>query len=120
MRNNYDVFFYDLKDGTYPAKDFIDSQPTKMKSKLDKMVSLLREYGPDLRLPYSEFLEDGIFQIRASYGSDISRVLYFFVVGKRIVLTNGFVKKTQKTPYSEIAKAKRFRDEFLSRANQEG
>ena len=39
--------------------------------------------------------------------TNITRVLYFFVVDKKIVLTNGFVKKTQKTPRKEIERAKR-------------
>ena len=51
-------------------------------------------------------------------GSDISRVFYFFVIGKRIVLTNGFIKKTQKTPKSEIELAKKYRNEFLNREDK--
>lgn len=58
---------------------------------------------------------DGIFEIRTKFGSDITRVLYFFVIGRRIILTNGFVKKTQKTPASEIALAKQYRADYLSR-----
>ena len=50
---------------------------------------------------------------------NISRVLYFFVVGKKIVLTNGFIKKTQKTPRSEILKAKQYRADYLSRLENE-
>lgn len=55
------------------------------------------------------------FEIRTKFGSDITRVLYFFVIGRRIILTNGFVKKTQKTPASEIALAKQYRADYLSR-----
>ena len=58
---------------------------------------------------------DGIFEIRAKQGSDISRVLYFFVVGKKIILTNGFVKKSQKTPAGEIARAKKYRADYQGR-----
>ena len=50
--------------------------------------------------------------MRAKQGSDISRVLYFFVVGRRVILTNGFVKKTMKTPPREIERAKRYRADF--------
>lgn len=60
-------------------------------------------------MPYSDHLVDGIFEIRAKVGSDIARVLYFFVIGKKIVLTNGFIKKTQKTPKNEIELAKKYR-----------
>lgn len=53
--------------------------------------------------------------MRAKVGSDISRVLYFFFVGNKAILTNGFVKKTQKTPEAEKDKAKKYRAEYLSR-----
>lgn len=55
-------------------------------------------------MPFSRHLDDGIFELRTVQGSDITRVLYFFVAGGEIVLTHGFVKKTQKTPAREIEK----------------
>ncbi|MDR0859217.1 MAG: type II toxin-antitoxin system RelE/ParE family toxin, partial [Oscillospiraceae bacterium] len=48
-------------------------------------------------------------------GNNITRVLYFFFTGKHIVFTNGFIKKSQETPITEIERAKRYRDEFLNR-----
>ena len=57
--------------------------------------------GPLLREPYSKSLENGIFELRTKQGSDITRVLYFFIVGKKAVLTNGFIKKSKKTPKAE-------------------
>lgn len=66
-------------------------------------------------MPYSDHLVDRIFEIRAKVGSDIARVLYFFVIGKKIVLTNGFIKKAQKTPKNEIELAKKYRNDFLNR-----
>lgn len=52
---------------------------------------------------------------RIKSSSDISRILYFFFVGDKAVLTNGFVKKTQKTPRKEIEKAKTYRKDYLRR-----
>ncbi|MFR6598118.1 MAG: type II toxin-antitoxin system RelE/ParE family toxin, partial [Finegoldia magna] len=69
--------------------------------------------------PYSKHLEDGIFELRAKPGRDIKRVLYFFYFDKKVILTNGFVKKTQKTPKSEIQKAKKYRDDFMERTKNE-
>ena len=65
--------------------------------------------------PTDKFIGDGIFEIRAKQSSNITRVLYFFYIGKRIVLTNGFIKKTQKTPPEEIALAKKYRADYLER-----
>jgi len=45
-------------------------------------------------------------------------VLYFFFVGRKIILTNGFVKKTQKTPASEVETAKKYRAEYLARKEE--
>ena len=98
--------FYKTKDGSKPAREFILSQETKMKAKLFGLVDMLEQYGNQLREPYSKSLGDGIFEIRAKVGTDITRVLYFFYYEGRIILTNGFVKKTQETPSSEIKKAK--------------
>lgn len=61
-------------------------------------LDLLEMNGPLLREPYSKPLENRIFELRIKQGSDITRVLYFFIIGKKAVLTNGFVKKSQKTP----------------------
>jgi phage-related protein len=45
--------------------------------------------------------------------------LFFFFYGKRIILTHGFVKKTQKTPQKEIEIAKEIRKNFLTRSKKE-
>ena len=58
------------------------------------------------------------FEIRTIVGTNLTRVLYFFCIGKKAVLTNGFVKKTQKTPKKEIEKAKSYRDDFLKRSKK--
>lgn len=90
-----------------------------MRAKALLMVALLREHGANLRLPYSKQLEDGIFELRAKQGSNITRLLYFFFAGKKAVLTNGFVKKTQKTPRDQIQKAKEYRSDYLAQNQTE-
>jgi len=111
----YKILFYDLPDGSEPVKEFLDSLDVKMRAKMLWTIQLLEVNGIELREPYSKALEDGIFELRAKVGSDISRVLYFFVVGHKVILTNGFIKKSTKTPSGEKEKAKRYRAEYLSR-----
>lgn len=65
-------------------------------------IDLLEEYGNELGGKYSKHLDNGIFELRIKVASDITRVLYFFCVDKKIILTNGFFKKMQKTPKVEI------------------
>ena len=79
------------------------------------MIDMLSKNGTRLREPYSSPLGDGIYELRIKQSSNISRVLYFFYVEGKIILTNGFLKKTQKTPPTEIAKAKKYRMDFLQR-----
>ena len=112
---NFEVNFFRKEDGSCPVQDFLDSLDIKMRAKLLMGVALLETNGSQLREPYSKALGDGIFEVRAQQGNNISRVLYFFFVGKQIILTNGFIKKTQKTPPGEIETAKKYRAEYLSR-----
>lgn len=111
----FEIEFFEKDDGTEPAKDFLMGLDAKMRAKMLRTIDLLATNGTDLRMPYSESLEDGIFELRAKVGSNISRVLYFFFVGKKVILTNGFIKKTQRTPAREIALAKAYRAAYLAR-----
>ncbi|MBQ9868841.1 MAG: type II toxin-antitoxin system RelE/ParE family toxin [Ruminococcus sp.] len=115
----FEIIFYDKADGTEPAKDFLLSLDKKMRAKMLRTIKLLQMNGNKLREPESKELDDGIMELRAKVGSDISRVLYFFVVGRKAILTNGFIKKTQKTPKAEIERAKRYRADYLSRKGNE-
>ena len=111
----FEVIFYDRPDGTEPAKDFILSLDVKMQAKIVKEIELLAANGTELREPYSKYIGDNIFELRAKVGSDISRVLYFFFVGRKVILTNGFIKKTDKTPRGEKDRAIRYRQDYLNR-----
>ncbi len=111
----FEIEFYSGKDGSEPIAEFLDSLDSKMSAKLVGLMEILEERGTELRMPYSEHLEDGIFELRCKQGSNITRVMYFFYVGKKIVVTNGFIKKTQKTPTKELKLAKERRADWLSR-----
>ena len=111
----FDVVFYESVGGEQPAKAFLLTLDKKMRAKMVSMISLLQNNGYELREPYSKYLSEGIFELRAKVGSDVTRVLYFFYVDRQIVLTNGFVKKTKKTPKKEIERAKKYRADFLHR-----
>lgn len=113
--SDFKITFYEKENGEEPARLFLDSLNKKMRTKMVRTIVMLGTNGTKLREPYSKPLEDGIFELRAKFGSDISRTLYFFYVGREIVLTNGFIKKTEQTPRGEIVKAKKYRDDFLAR-----
>ena len=110
------VAYYIKEDGSIPVKDFINSLEMKMRAKVRWTILLFQEKGNELRSPYSEYLKDGIYELRAKQGSNITRVLYFFVIGNTAILTNGFTKKTQKTPVREIELAKKYREDYMKRS----
>ena len=93
MQNN-EIIFYRTVQKECPMLDFLNGLDMKMRAKVARTVDLLRDNGGDLREPYSKPLSDGIFELRIKVGTNITRVLYFFVIGNKIVLTHGFVKKT--------------------------
>ena len=69
---SYEVIFYDLEDGTEPAKEFLLSLDVKMRAKMLRTIDLLAVNGVELREPHSKPLDDGIFELRAKVGSDIT------------------------------------------------
>ena len=75
-------------------------------------LGLLQEQGPNLHRPYADILEESIRELRVTFGRLEIRILYF-IHGKSIVLTHGFMKKTQKVPQEEIDLAKRYRHDWL-------
>lgn len=111
----FDVEYFEKEDGTYPAEQFILSQDVKFRAKIFRGIDLLRIWGKELRMPYSSHLKEGIFELRVMHGSNIGRIFYFFESGRKIILTHGLIKKTQRTPLSEIARAIQSRCEYLSR-----
>ena len=113
--DKFTVEFYEKENGDIPAEEFLDGLNIRMKTKLVGLIKILQEKGNLLREPYSKPLGDGIFELRCKVGNDISRVLYFFYYNGKIIMTNGFVKKTRKTPRAVIDRAKAYRDDYLER-----
>lgn len=74
------------------------------------MIETLKRVPED----YLKHIEgtNGLYEIRVQLGSDIFRIFCFFDKGKLVVLANGFQKKTQKTPKSEIEKALKIKEEY--------
>ena len=114
-RMTFEVIAYEDVNGKIPVQKFLKKLNPKMRAKMYGMLVILQEKGNMLREPYSKYIEDGISELRCKFGSDITRVMYFFYYDRKIVLTNGFIKKTQKTPQEEIQIAKKRRIDFIER-----
>jgi len=111
----FELEFYKKANGDCPVSDFLASLNKVMRFKAMHALDLLELFGNRPKGDYSRFVEDGIFEVRAQTKTDITRILYFFDENRRIVLTNGFVKKTQKMPASELETAKKYRADHLAR-----
>ena len=98
-------------------KDYFDNfyqeQREKVKSKILWVFRII-ETLPTIPKSYLKHIDgtDGLYEIRIQQGSDIFRIFCFFDHGKLIVLANGFQKKTNKTPQSEIEKALKIKTEY--------
>lgn len=64
-------------------------------------------YGPDLGMPHTRAMGDGLFELRLKAAEGIARVLYCTIVGKKIVMLHQFIKKRDKTPSKELGIARR-------------
>lgn len=112
----FHIFYYTKKNGSSPVSDFLNRLPRKMLAKVVRDLELLSCYGNELKEPYTKSIDAGIFELRTRLADNQVRILYFFIDQHRIILTNGFIKKTQKTPRIEIELAKKYRNDYLSRS----
>ena len=80
----------------------IESWPVDVLADYARLIELLMEYGPVLRLPHSRAFGDGLFELRPRGRSGIGRAFYCFMIGKRVVVLHAFIKKSQETPEREL------------------
>lgn len=72
-----------------------------------RLAGLMQEYGADLRLPHSRAMGKGLFELRCKGREGIGRAFYCMLIGRRIVILHGFIKKTQETPEKELQIARK-------------
>ncbi len=110
-----DIIFYRAESGSCPVEAFLDSLDDKQFEKVAWVLKLVSELEV---IPFQYFKKlkntADIWEIRIKYGSNIYRFLCFLEGMNVIVLTNGFVKKSQKTPKNEIKLAENRKREYLA------
>jgi phage-related protein len=85
----------------------IESWPVDVLADYARIIELLMEHGPNLRMPHSRAFGDGLFELRPRGRSGIGRAFYCFLVGHRVVVLHAFVKKSQQTPDKEVKLARK-------------
>jgi phage-related protein len=114
-----EVQYYRTAAGACPVEAFLDSLNAKQAQKVLWVLKAVQEL-PQVPRQYFKKLEgtDDLWEVRAEFGGDAFRLLGFWDAGRLIILTNGFAKKTQKTPEREIALAEQRKRDHLNRRKQ--
>jgi phage-related protein len=87
--------------------DEIESWPVGVLADYARLIELLMEFGPNLRMPHSRAMGGGLFELRIRGREGISRAMYCYVAGRRVVVLHAFVKKTQATQERDVAIARK-------------
>lgn len=110
------VSFYRDRRGTCPIEDFLDGLPAKDAQKVTWVLRLIEQLDV---IPGSYLKKlvgtTALWEVRSRTGNNAYRLLCFIEDDEIVVLTNGFRKKSQKTPRQEIALAERRRAEWIRR-----
>jgi phage-related protein len=84
------------------VQEELDGWPPGLRARYRALVLRMIEYGPNLGMPHTRALSGGLYEVRAKAAEGIGRALYCTLVGQRIVILHGFVKKSNKAPAREL------------------
>lgn len=76
--------------------------PNDLKAHYLRLADLIGTYGPHLKPPHTKAMGNGLFELRLKGHEGIARVFYCTIVGRKVVMLHGFIKKSQKTPRKEL------------------
>jgi phage-related protein len=107
------IRIYKESDGSVPLVEWLDGQPEKVQDKFTALIELLGEKGYDLRRPHCDFLESGVYELRARYLNVQYRILYGFVAKSVVLLSHGCTKES-KVPKKDIKQAVENLDRYKS------
>ena len=111
-----EIIFYKTQSGACPVEEFLDSFAAKQAQKVTWVLNLVETLDM-VPIQYFKKLEGtaDIWEVRVEFGGNAFRLLGFMDKGSLVILTNGFAKKTQKTPTTEISLAERRKADYLIR-----
>jgi phage-related protein len=110
------ITFYRTESGHSPIEVFLDSLTGKQAQKVVWVLRLIEELDMVPRQYFKKLVDtEEIWEVQVQFGGSTFRLLGFFAGPTALILTNGFAKKTQKTPLQEIALAVQRRRDYLER-----
>ena len=80
----------------------IQALPAGLVARFMRYAERMEVYGPDLGMPHTRPMGDGLFELRLKAAEGIARIFYCTIVERRIVMLHQFVKKSEKTPKKEM------------------
>lgn len=106
------VYFFRTDGGNEPVLDWLRELNADDRRLVGEDLRTV-QIGWPLGMPLCRSLGDGLYEVRSSItGNRITR-LVFFQHGSRLVVVEGFIKKSRTTPADILKLAKRRRSEFL-------
>ena len=99
---SYQIEFYNQQ-----VQTLIESWPAGIAASFVRITEQMATTGPNLGLPYTKAMGKGLFEIRAKGQEGIGRAFYCALIGQRIVILHGFIKKTHATPNKELKIARK-------------
>jgi len=99
---------YTKADGESPFQTFFHGLTEQRRDDATALLLALREHGNMLRPPRSKKVEDNLFELR---GYHQVRIFYLFLPGRRIVVLDGIIKKTDKIPRHDLKRVKQYKRE---------
>ena len=100
-----EVIFYNSGSGSEPVRDWLKSLSKEDRRSIGEDIKTA-QYGWPLGMPLVRKLEANLWEARVRLEDGIARVL-FTVIGNKMVLLHGFVKKSQKTPKPDLQLARK-------------
>jgi phage-related protein len=106
---NFQILFFATS-----VQTLIEKWPVGIYASFVRITEQMVLSGPNLGMPYTKAMGEGLFEIRARGSEGIGRAFFCCMKGKRIVILHGFVKKTQATPVKELRLAKQRMKDVLN------
>ncbi len=88
-------------------EDEILQLPAGFVARFLRYAERMEVFGPDLGMPHTRAMGDGLFELRLKAVEGIARIFYCMVAHRRIVMLHQFIKKSGKTPRKELAIARK-------------
>ena len=82
------------------------SLPASLLARYLRLTDLMLEFGPNLGMPHTKFIQEGLIELRIKGKEGITRVFYCTLAGKKIMMLHSYIKKTNRIPKKEIQIAK--------------